>query len=163
MLRILSSKAQRHKAFWKPSKPYHVGIHWIAFTEYSQISNHVPGFHSSFRLFAKICIGKLATSSIRVKLDFSHPLEIFETNLKSITMFPLLLVIRVLDSRKLSEVFHAFIKENLLHKSWYTTYTYRETFVQWNTMENKKKTGPFKAINIQKASIRSVWIRFCSA
>ena len=33
---ILSSMAQRNKIFRKPSKPCHVGIHWIAPTEYSQ-------------------------------------------------------------------------------------------------------------------------------
>ena len=27
-----------------PSKPCHVGIHWIALTEYSQMSTHMPGF-----------------------------------------------------------------------------------------------------------------------
>ena len=31
----------------KPSKPGHVGIHWKALTEYSQMSTHVPGFQSS--------------------------------------------------------------------------------------------------------------------
>ena len=35
MLRLLSSKAQGHKDFGKPSKHCHVGIHWIAFAEYS--------------------------------------------------------------------------------------------------------------------------------
>ena len=30
--------------FWKTSKPSHVGIHWIALTEYSQMSIHMPGF-----------------------------------------------------------------------------------------------------------------------
>ena len=29
MLRLLASKAQGCKDFWKPSKPWHVGIHWI--------------------------------------------------------------------------------------------------------------------------------------
>ena len=37
----------------KPSKPCHVGIHWIAFTEYSQMSTHMPGFHSFFMF---VCI-----------------------------------------------------------------------------------------------------------
>ena len=35
----------------------HVGIHWIAFADYSQISTHVPGFQSIFRFFASFCIG----------------------------------------------------------------------------------------------------------
>ena len=34
MLRLLSSEAQGRKDFWKPSKPSHVGIHWIALAEY---------------------------------------------------------------------------------------------------------------------------------
>ena len=31
------------------AKPYHVGIHWTAITEHSQISTHVPGFQSFLR------------------------------------------------------------------------------------------------------------------
>ena len=34
MLRLLSSEAQGRKDFLRPSKPIHVGIHWIALTEY---------------------------------------------------------------------------------------------------------------------------------
>ena len=49
MLRlILSPKAQGCKDFWKPSQPCHVGIHWIAFNEYSQMSTHVLGFRLIF-------------------------------------------------------------------------------------------------------------------
>ena len=44
MLRLLLPKAQGHKVFWKPSKPYHVGIHWITLVEYSQMSTRMPGF-----------------------------------------------------------------------------------------------------------------------
>ena len=44
MLRLLSSKEQGCKDFWKPSKPCQVGIHWIALAEYSQMSTHLPGF-----------------------------------------------------------------------------------------------------------------------
>ena len=43
---LLSSKAQECKDFWKSSKLCHVGIHWIALTEYSQIGTHLPGFQS---------------------------------------------------------------------------------------------------------------------
>ena len=57
MLRLLSSKVQGPKAFWKSSKPCHVGIHWIALSEYSQISTHVPGFQSFFRYFASLTPG----------------------------------------------------------------------------------------------------------
>ena len=43
MLWLLSSKEQGCKDFWKPSKPCHVGIHWIALTVNSRMSTHVPG------------------------------------------------------------------------------------------------------------------------
>ena len=49
MLRLLSSKAQEHKDIRKSSKPYHVGTHWIALAEYSQMSTHSPAFQSFFR------------------------------------------------------------------------------------------------------------------
>ena len=43
MLRLLSAEAQGCNDLRKSSKPCHVGIHWIAFAEYSQMSAHVPG------------------------------------------------------------------------------------------------------------------------
>ena len=46
MLRLPSSKAQGCKDFQKPVKPCHVGINWIALTEYSQMSTHLAGFQS---------------------------------------------------------------------------------------------------------------------
>ena len=68
MLRLISSKAQRHKDFWKPSKPCHVGIHWIALAVCSQMSTHVPGFQSLFSVFLQhFVLAKWATSSIRVE------------------------------------------------------------------------------------------------
>ena len=51
------SKAQGRKDFCKPSKPCHVGIHWKALAEYSQMSTLVPGFLSFSRFFASFCIG----------------------------------------------------------------------------------------------------------
>ena len=39
---------QQHKG----EEPSCVGIHWIALAEYSQMSTHVPGFQSFFRVFA---------------------------------------------------------------------------------------------------------------
>ena len=60
MPRLLSSKAQGRKGFGKLSKPYHVGIHWIALAEHSQMSTHVPGFHSFFSFFASFCIGQIS-------------------------------------------------------------------------------------------------------
>ena len=67
MQRLLSSKAQDCKDFWKPSKPYHVGIHWIGPAEHSQMSTHVPGFWLFFRFLHHFVLAKLATSSIKVK------------------------------------------------------------------------------------------------
>ena len=70
MLRLLLSKAQGLKAYWKPFKPCHVGIHWIAFTECSQMSTHVPGFQYFFQFFCILFVlDKLAPSSMRVKVS----------------------------------------------------------------------------------------------
>ena len=60
MLRLLSSNAQGLKDIRKPSKPCHVGIHWIALTEYCQMRTHVPGFQSFFSFFASFCIGQIS-------------------------------------------------------------------------------------------------------
>ena len=57
MLRLLSSKAQWHKDFWKQSKHCHVGIHWKALAEYSRMSPHAPVFRSCF---ASICIDQIS-------------------------------------------------------------------------------------------------------
>ena len=46
MLRLLSLKAHGCEDTWKPFEPCHVGIHWIALAEYSQMSINMPGFHS---------------------------------------------------------------------------------------------------------------------
>ena len=77
MLRLLSSKAQRCKYFWKPSKPCHVGTHWIALAKCSQMSTHMPGFQSFSSFLHRFEMAKLATSSIRVKAShcsLCHPL-----------------------------------------------------------------------------------------
>ena len=66
MLRLLLSEAQGCKNLWKPSKPYHVGIHWIALIECSQMSTHLLGFQSFFRFLHYFVLAKLATSIIRV-------------------------------------------------------------------------------------------------
>ena len=66
MLRLLWFKSQGCKDFWKPSKPCHVGIHWTAFVEYSQMNTHVLGFQYFLRFFALFVLAKLAISSIRV-------------------------------------------------------------------------------------------------
>ena len=81
MLRLFPSKSH----FFKLSKPGHVGTHWIALAEYSQMSTHVPGLRLFFRYCVSfhinkiICshfsgflhyfvLAKLTTSSIRVKV-----------------------------------------------------------------------------------------------
>ena len=76
MLRLLSSITHGYKDFWKTSKTCHVGFHWIALTEYSQVSTHVPGFQSFLRLLHHFVLAKLTTSSIRVKwMKIWHPLN----------------------------------------------------------------------------------------
>ena len=66
-VRLLSAKAQGCKNLWKPSKPYHVGIHWIALIECSQMSTHLLGFQSFSRFLHHFVLAKLVTSSIMVK------------------------------------------------------------------------------------------------
>ena len=62
--RLLSTKAQGHKVFWKPFKPHHVGIQcWLSLSTLRwvpmcQAFNHFSGFLQDFVL------DKLATSSI---------------------------------------------------------------------------------------------------
>ena len=74
MLRLLLSRAQGRRDFQKPSKPCHIGIHWNALPEYSQMSNHVPGFLLFFLAFLHhIVLAKIAISSIRVNsTNYSH-------------------------------------------------------------------------------------------
>ena len=60
ILGLLLAKAQGCKVLWKPFKPCHIGIHWIALPEFS----HVPGFQSFFRGFHHFVLAKSVTSSI---------------------------------------------------------------------------------------------------
>ena len=60
MLRLLSTEPQERKDHSKPSKPCHIGMHWIALAEYSQMNTQVSGFQSFFRLFASVCIGQIS-------------------------------------------------------------------------------------------------------
>ena len=62
MLRLFSSKAPGCKDLWKPLKPCHVGIHWIALAEHSQMSTHLPGFRPFFRFLPHFVLAKLAFS-----------------------------------------------------------------------------------------------------
>ena len=68
MLRLFLSKAQEHIDLLKPSKPCHVGIHWIALAENSYMSTHLPGFWSFFKFLHHFVLTNFATSSIRVDL-----------------------------------------------------------------------------------------------
>ena len=56
------------KIFENNLKPCHVGIHWIALTEYSMMSTHVLGFQTFSDFFLHhFVLAKLTTSSKRVK------------------------------------------------------------------------------------------------
>ena len=59
MLRLLS-KTQGCNDFCEPSKPCHVGIHWITMAEYSQMSTHVPRFCHFSGFSALFCIGEIS-------------------------------------------------------------------------------------------------------
>ena len=59
----LIPKQKDAKIFLKSSKPCHVGIHWIALAEYSQMGNHMPGLQSFFSLFASFCNGQISQQS----------------------------------------------------------------------------------------------------
>ena len=66
--RFLKCKAQGRKDFWKTFKPSHVGIHWIALTEYSKMSTHFQGFSHFSGFLHHFVLVKLANISIRVKV-----------------------------------------------------------------------------------------------
>ena len=59
-------QSTRMKAFWKPSKHCHVGIHWIALPEHLQMSTHVPGFVIFSFVLHHFVLANLAPSSTRV-------------------------------------------------------------------------------------------------
>ena len=75
MLRLVVSKAQERKDFWKLSKPSHVDIYWKALAEYSQMSTHMPVFQPFLNccFLHQFVLAKLATNSIRVKYMNSAP------------------------------------------------------------------------------------------
>ena len=58
---ISLSKALGCKDLWKPFKPCHVGIHWIALAEYFQMSTHMSGFQYFLGCFHHFVVAKLAT------------------------------------------------------------------------------------------------------
>ena len=79
MLKLVSSKGQGGKYFWKPSTPCHVGIHWKAVTEHSQMSTNLPGFQSFSSFFASFCFGQISKQQhkgeeLNLKLE-NNPLD----------------------------------------------------------------------------------------
>ena len=71
MLRLLSSRAQRHKDLKIKSKTCNVSINWIAVTEYSHTGAHMPGFQSFSGFLHHFVLTRLAISSIRVQYSIS--------------------------------------------------------------------------------------------
>ena len=119
MLRLLSSKAQGHKDFWKQSKPCHIGIHWRALAEYSQMSIHVPGFQYFFCCFASFCIAQI--SQQQHKGFVNYPVSCLESTLVScffllfVTMTDHFLRHRS-DSRSAEEVQRSALKtQEIIH------------------------------------------------
>ena len=43
----------------------HVGIHWIALTEYYQMSTNLPGFQSFLASFASFCIDQISHQQLK--------------------------------------------------------------------------------------------------
>ena len=73
MLRLLSSKPEERKDFWKPSKPScHVVIHWIALAECSQMSTHLQGCQSFLVFLHHFVLAELVAISMRVKAYWLH-------------------------------------------------------------------------------------------
>ena len=83
MMRLLSSKAQERNDFWKPFKPYHVGIDCIALAEYSQMSTHVPGFQSFFQE-PIVSTPKNIQILHSAQLVFNNPIKYGDYNKKNI-------------------------------------------------------------------------------
>ena len=67
-MKLLSSRAQGHNDFWKPSESCHVGIHWIALAEYPPM--RWAGFGHFSGSFASLCNDQISHQQhiIRVKL-----------------------------------------------------------------------------------------------
>ena len=70
---IQSTRMQR---FLKTFKPCHIGIHWIALTEYFMMSTYVPEFQSFYMFLLHFVLAKLATSSKRVNVLRSKALPL---------------------------------------------------------------------------------------
>ena len=87
MLRLLSSKEQGCKDFWKSSKPFHVGIHWIFIPRV--LFRWVPmcqGFNYFQGCLHQFLLAKLATSSTRVKRARSVQLMLYGEHYTNISL-----------------------------------------------------------------------------
>ena len=92
-LPMLKLPRQKHKSAncYEIIEPCHVGIHWIALTEYSQMSTHLPGFRS---FSGVLCHFVLATETqshgthLRV-LSESYPMN---TNMTGFRWFAKIIV-----------------------------------------------------------------------
>ena len=73
ILRLLSSEGHGLKVFWKSSKPCHVGIHWIALAEFSQMSTHVPRFQSFSRFLHLVGTTTCCTTALLIKRQKREP------------------------------------------------------------------------------------------
>ena len=67
VLRQISSKAQEGKDFWKPSKPYHVGVHWKALADHCQMNTICQGFSHFPDFLHHFVLAILATNMTGVK------------------------------------------------------------------------------------------------
>ena len=61
----------RRKHCWKPYKPCHVGIDWLALMEYSQWVPICQGFNDFSGFLHHFALANLASSSIRIEVDIS--------------------------------------------------------------------------------------------
>ena len=57
----------RMQRFFKTIKPCHVGIHWKALAEFSQMSTQMPGFQPFLGVLQHFVLAKLATIRIWMK------------------------------------------------------------------------------------------------
>ena len=68
-----SIQYKKWQDFWESSKPCHVGIHWIALSEYSQMSTHMPGFQSFSGFFAWFCFGQISHQQYKGYTKHDNP------------------------------------------------------------------------------------------
>ena len=119
MLRLVSSKEQGRIYFWKPPKPCHAGIHWIALLEYSQMPVHMcQGFNHFSDFSHHFVMAKLVTRSIRVKLE-SQLYSILLSKSIERNQLPLPWMHHTVGQIKAQEHLYAR-KKNMVYKTIYT-------------------------------------------